>query len=127
MSAAAAASQMIAPTAKTHGDPDDITMMPTMATASPTYPTRRAQTAILQCLLFCRSGGSSMQESYRAILADRKDLGPPLGGAFGSTGSRSVQSNGPRRCSPSRERRQYESHPNPPGRPQPRTEPGGPP
>ena len=31
-----------------------------MAMASPTYPTRRAQTAILQCWLYCRSGGSSM-------------------------------------------------------------------
>jgi hypothetical protein len=38
----AAAIHMIAPTAKTHGDPNDITMMPSMATTSPTYPTRRA-------------------------------------------------------------------------------------
>ena len=58
---AAAASQMITPTARTHGvDPNDITMRPAMATASPTYPTRRAQTAILQCPLYCSSGGSSM-------------------------------------------------------------------
>src|SRR5665213_2094630 len=60
---AAAASQMITPTARTHGvDPNDITMRPAMATASPTYPTRRAQTAILQCPLYCSSGGSSMPE-----------------------------------------------------------------
>ena len=36
-------------------DPDDLTMRPTIATASPTYPTRRAQTAILQCPLSCSS------------------------------------------------------------------------
>src|SRR5271165_974159 len=58
---ASAASQMITPTARTHGvDPNDMTMRPAMATASPTYPTRRAQTAILQCPLYCSSGGSSM-------------------------------------------------------------------
>jgi hypothetical protein len=57
---AAAASQMITPAARTHGvDPNDITMRPVMATASPTYPVRRAQTAILQCPLCCRSAGSS--------------------------------------------------------------------
>ena len=64
---AAAASQMITPTARTHGvDPDNITMRPAMATASPTYPTRRAQTAILQCRLYCSSGGSSMPAIVRA-------------------------------------------------------------
>src|ERR1019366_818634 len=58
---ATAASQMNTPTARTHGvDPNDITMRPATATASPTYPTRRAQTAILQCPLYCSSGGSSM-------------------------------------------------------------------
>jgi len=58
---AAVASQMITPTARTHRvDPVDIAMRPAMATASPTYPTRRAQTAILQCPLYCSSGGSSM-------------------------------------------------------------------
>jgi len=58
---AAEASQMITPMARTHGvDPNDITMTPAMATASPTYPTRRAQTAILQCLLYCSPGGSFM-------------------------------------------------------------------
>src|SRR5580692_6094563 len=59
----AAASQMIAPMAKTHGvDPDTITMRPTMPTDNPRYPTRRAQTAILQCPLRWSSGGSSMPE-----------------------------------------------------------------
>jgi hypothetical protein len=63
----AAASQMITPTARTHGvDSDDITMRPAMATASPTYPTRSAQTAILQCPLDCSSGGSCMPGSMRA-------------------------------------------------------------
>src|SRR5271165_5731377 len=58
---AAAASQMNTPTATTHGvDPNDITMRPAMATASPTYPTRRAQTAIRQCMLYRSVGGSSM-------------------------------------------------------------------
>jgi hypothetical protein len=56
------ASQMIPPTARTHGvDPDDITMMPAMATASAKHPTRRACTAILQCPLCCSSGGSFME------------------------------------------------------------------
>ena len=42
-------SQTITPTARTHGvDPDSITIKPAKATASPTYPTRRDQTAILQ-------------------------------------------------------------------------------
>ena len=42
-------SQMITPTARTHGvDPDDFTIKPAMPTANPMYPTRRAQTAILQ-------------------------------------------------------------------------------
>jgi hypothetical protein len=58
---AAVASHMITPMTRTHGvDPNDITMMPAMATASPTYPTRRAQTAILQCPLPGSSGGSSI-------------------------------------------------------------------
>ncbi len=58
---AAAASQMITPTARTHGvDPNDNTMTPAMATASPTYPTRRAYAAIVQCPLYCSSGSSSM-------------------------------------------------------------------
>ena len=60
---AATASQMINPTARTHGvDPDNITTRPAIATASARYPTRRAQTAILQCALCCSSGGSSMAE-----------------------------------------------------------------
>src|SRR5664280_3796497 len=55
---AAAASQMITPTPRIHGvDPNDSTMRPAMVTASPTYPTRRAQTATLQCPLYCSSGG----------------------------------------------------------------------
>ena len=58
---ATAASQMITPTTTTQGvDPNDMTMMPAKATANPTYPTRRAQTAILQCPLLGSSGGSSM-------------------------------------------------------------------
>jgi len=57
----AAASQMITPTARTHGeDPNDNTMRPAIATASPTYPTRSAQTAILQCPLNSSSDSSSM-------------------------------------------------------------------
>ena len=48
----AAASQLITPTARIHDvDPDNITMRPATTTANPTYPTRRAQTAILQCPL----------------------------------------------------------------------------
>ena len=59
--AAAAASQRNTPTASTHGvDPNDSTTSPAMATASPMYPPRRAQTAILQCPLFWSSGGSRM-------------------------------------------------------------------
>jgi hypothetical protein len=58
---AAVASQMITPTASTHGvDPDDIVMRPAIATANPTHPNRRDQTAILQCRLLCSSGGSTM-------------------------------------------------------------------
>ncbi len=58
---AAEASQMIIPMAKTHGvDPNDTMMMPTRATDNPTYPTRSAQTAILQCWLESNSGGLSM-------------------------------------------------------------------
>ena len=46
------ASQMITPIAKTHDvDPNASAIRPTMATASPTYPTRRAQTALRQCPL----------------------------------------------------------------------------
>jgi hypothetical protein len=46
---ATAPSQMITPTAKTHGvDPERITIKPAKATASPMYPTRRDQTATLQ-------------------------------------------------------------------------------
>jgi hypothetical protein len=53
---AAAASQM---TVRTHGvDPDNVTRGPAIATASATYPPRRAQTAILQCPLCCSFGGS---------------------------------------------------------------------
>ena len=52
---------MNTPTARTHGvDPNDMTTRPAMATASPTYPARRAQTAILQCSLYCSSDGSSI-------------------------------------------------------------------
>ena len=57
----AAASQRITPAARTHGvDPDTITTRPATPTASARYPTRRAQTAILQCPLCCSSAGSSM-------------------------------------------------------------------
>jgi hypothetical protein len=46
---AAEPSQTITPAAKTHGvDPNDIRRTPATATARPTYPTRRAQTAALQ-------------------------------------------------------------------------------
>lgn len=63
---AAAASQMITPPARTHAvDPDDITMRPAMATASARYPTRRAQTAILQCPLRRSSVGSSTPMTLR--------------------------------------------------------------
>jgi hypothetical protein len=62
-----AASQMISPTARTHGvDPNDITMSPAMTIACPTYPTRRAQTAILQCPLYCNSSGSFTSGTVRA-------------------------------------------------------------
>jgi hypothetical protein len=74
----AAASQMITPTARSHGvESDDITIAPAIATASPTYPTRRAQTAILQCPLSRSSDGSFMREivpRLRALLlAERGD------------------------------------------------------
>jgi hypothetical protein len=61
----AAESQMITPAARTHGV-DDLTIRPTTATASATYPTRRAQTAILQCALYRSSGGSTTPASVRA-------------------------------------------------------------
>ena len=61
---AAATSQINTPAPRTHGvDPDDSTMMPAIPTASPRYPTRRAQTAILQCLLCSSSAGSSIARS----------------------------------------------------------------
>lgn len=41
-------------------DPAHITMRPAMATATATYPTRRAQTATLQGPLCCNWAGSSM-------------------------------------------------------------------
>lgn len=54
-------SQMITPVARTHGvDPNARAMRPAMATASPTYPTRSDQTAILQSPLSFSSGRSSM-------------------------------------------------------------------
>jgi hypothetical protein len=57
----AAASQTITPAARTQDvEPNDTTMSPAMATVSPTYPTRRDQTAIRQCSLSCNSIGSSM-------------------------------------------------------------------
>ena len=57
---AAAASQLITPTATSHSvDPDANTMTPTMATTSARYPTQ-GQTAILQCPLCCSSRGSFM-------------------------------------------------------------------
>src|SRR3974390_914850 len=63
MVTAATTNQPITPTARIHGvDPDNITIRPTRATASVIYPTRRPQTAILQCLLCRSSGGSSMAE-----------------------------------------------------------------
>jgi len=50
------ASQMITPPARTHDvDPDASAMRPARATASPRYPTRRAQTAIHQWPLCCSS------------------------------------------------------------------------
>ena len=73
---AAEASQMITPMARTHGvDPDDITMTPAMATASPMYPTRSAQTAILQCRLYCSSGGSSTPGSVPRLSAPLRATG----------------------------------------------------
>ena len=71
------ASQMITPLARTHEvDPNASVMRPAMPTASPMYPTRRAQTAILQCPLCCssecplccRPGGSSMPRIYDATV-----------------------------------------------------------
>ena len=47
---AAQTSQMNIPAARIQGvEPEDSTITPTMTTASPVKPTRRAQTAILQC------------------------------------------------------------------------------
>src|SRR5215813_13915347 len=55
------ASQMITPPARTQDeDPNASAMRPAVATTSPRYPRRRAQTAIFQCPLCCSSGGSSM-------------------------------------------------------------------
>jgi hypothetical protein len=72
VTAAAAESQIITPTARTHGvEPNDITMRPAMATDSPTYPTRSAQTAILQCPLYCSPGGLPMP----GIVAPLRDEG----------------------------------------------------
>ena len=72
---AAVASQMITPTASTHGvDPDDIVMRPAIATANPTYPNRRDQTAILQCRLLCSSGGSTMSA---IVHGSGRVIGPP--------------------------------------------------
>ena len=84
--AATAASQVISPTARTHGvDPNDITMRPAAATASPTYPTRRAQTAILQYPLYCSSGSSMSGIVPR--LHDRVAPGP---GELGDPGAGSA-------------------------------------
>ena len=67
---AAAASQLVTPTTRSHGVvPDNITIRPPIATASARYPTRRAQTAILQCPLCCSSAGSSMPR----IVSERSD------------------------------------------------------
>jgi hypothetical protein len=69
---AAAASQLATPTTRSHGvDPDNITIRPAIAMASARYPTRRAQTDILQCPLCCSSGGSSMP----VIVAGRRLCG----------------------------------------------------
>jgi hypothetical protein len=77
----AEASQMITPTARTHGvDPDDITTTPAIATASPRDPTRRAQTAILQCALFCSSGGSSTLGIIPPLSAPSPGCEPAWGG-----------------------------------------------
>ena len=52
------ASQMIMPLPRIHGvDPTASARRPQIATASPTYPTRRAQTAVLQRLSCCSSCG----------------------------------------------------------------------
>ncbi|MGB7053579.1 MAG: hypothetical protein WBG41_18595 [Acidimicrobiales bacterium] len=78
----AAASQVINPTARTHDvDPNDITMMSAMATESPKHPTRRAQTAILQCPLYCSSGGSSMSDCSTVATTPGSSVllvGPPV-------------------------------------------------
>jgi hypothetical protein len=64
------ASQMITPLARTHDvDPNASAMRPAMATASPRYPTRRAQTAVLQSPLCCSSGGSSTPGIYGRAIA----------------------------------------------------------
>ena len=61
------ASQMITPLATTHGvDPNASAMRPAKAIASPTYPTRSAQTAILQDPLCCSSSRSSTPGIVRA-------------------------------------------------------------
>jgi len=61
------ASQMITPLATTHGvDPNASAMRPATAMASPTYPTRSAQTAILQDPLCCSSTRCSKPGIVRA-------------------------------------------------------------
>src|SRR5207248_9101208 len=61
------ASQMITPLATTHGvDPNASAMRPAKAIASPTYPTRSAQTAILQDPFCCSSSRSSTPGIVRA-------------------------------------------------------------
>jgi len=75
---AAEASQMITPTARTHdAAPNDSAMRPAMAMASLTYPTRSAQTAILQCPLHCSSGGTSMPGIVPQFISRSNLVGRP--------------------------------------------------
>jgi hypothetical protein len=61
------ASQRISPLARTHGvDPNTSAMRPGIAMASPKYPTRSAQTAVLQSPLCCSCGRSSTPGIVRA-------------------------------------------------------------
>jgi len=62
---AAAASQMITPTTRTHGV---VAMMPAMATPNPRYPSRSAQTAILQCRLVRSPASSSTPNGLLGVV-----------------------------------------------------------
>jgi len=87
------ASQMITPLARTHdGDPDASAMRPARATANPRYPTRRAQTAILQCPLRLNSGGSSMPAIVPSHgLCDWRRPRKSFGGPFPQAARKAVE------------------------------------